>query len=79
MERKSSKLEQQQAAELEVNLHAQAAPAGEVFDSVEELLRHDASQTLPPPQLEARIAQSVKGIAPPDRTGWQRWLGTKGH
>ncbi len=75
MEPKSSKLEQQQGSELEAQLHTRTAPAGTVFESVDELLRQDAAQTALPPRLEARLAQSIENTPPPARSWWQRWLG----
>ena len=79
MERKSSKLEQHQHPELEAQLHSQTAPAGTAFESVDELLRHDAAQTALPPQLETRLAQSIENTPPPARSWWQRWLGKNDH
>jgi hypothetical protein len=79
MDRKTSKLEQQERAELEAQLHTQPALAGKVFENVDELLRHDAAQTPPPPQLEERLAQSVANTPPPARSWWQRWIGKKEH
>jgi hypothetical protein len=77
MERKSSKLEQHQRPELEAQLHTHTAPAGTAFESVDELLRHDAAQTALPPQLEQRLAQSVENITPTRPAWWQRWLGKR--
>jgi hypothetical protein len=74
MERKTSKLQQHESAELEAQSHASATPAGSVFENVDELIRHDAAQTSPPPHLEERLAISVEDIPPAPRSWWQRWL-----
>jgi len=76
MDRKISKLQSQERAELEAQLHTQTAPAGTAFESVDELLRHDAAQTALPPQLEARLAPSIANTPPPARSWWQRLLGS---
>jgi len=74
MERKTSKLEQRQEAELEAHQHSQSAPAGQVFESVDELLRYDAAQTQPPAQLRERLAKSIEDTPPPARSWWRRLL-----
>jgi hypothetical protein len=45
---------------------------GREFSSVEELLRHDAAQSLPPATLETRVASSIAREPPPRRRWWQR-------
>jgi hypothetical protein len=42
------------------------------FASVEEVLRHDASQTVVPPGVAERLARSVQNVPPPERSWWQR-------
>lgn len=77
MERKISKLEQRQQAELEAHQQTEPTPAGKAFESVDELLRYDAAQTQPPAQLRERLAKSIEHTPPPARSWWRRWLGTK--
>jgi len=43
------------------------------FDSVEEMLRYDASQTPPPPSLAARLTASL-AAQPKPRAWWKRFL-----
>lgn len=51
-----------------------------VFDSVEQLLRHDAGQTPAPPSLTARVLDSIAQETAPARPvassspWWKRWL-----
>jgi hypothetical protein len=74
MERKTSKLQQHERAESEAQLQTSAPPAANVFENVDELIRHDAAQTAPPPRLEERLATSAQDISPAPRSWWQRWL-----
>jgi hypothetical protein len=56
--------------------HAQAAQTCELeFQTVEELLRHDAAQTAVPPEIARRLSQSIAQPAPPRRSWWRRLLG----
>ena len=66
-ESKLTSREQEQLAEVK----AQQTSARE-FASVEEVLRHDASQTAVPPGIAERLAQSVQNVPPPERSWWQR-------
>ena len=66
-ESKLTSREQEQLAEVK----AQQTSARE-FASVEEVLRHDASQTVVPPGVAERLAQSVQNVPPPERSWWQR-------
>lgn len=69
-----SKLQHQERTELQAEVHAQSATPGQVFENVEELLRHDAAQTQPPPQLQVRLAQSIEKEPTPSRPWWKRIL-----
>lgn len=51
-----------------------ASQDGLEFNTVEELLRHDAAQQAPPEQLRNRVALSASSL-PPRRPWWLRWLG----
>ena len=42
------------------------------FATVEEVLQHDAQQTVVPPAIAERLDRSVKEITPPERSWWQR-------
>ena len=68
-ESKQRAQEQEQLAEIK----SQQTSARE-FTSVEEVLRHDASQTAVPPGIAERLARSVQNVPPPERSWWQRWL-----
>jgi hypothetical protein len=60
---------QEQAAE------SQAANTGATeFQSVEELLRHDAAQTAVPPAIARRLSQSIAQAAPPRRPWWRKFF-----
>jgi hypothetical protein len=55
---------------------SQAASAGaREFQSVEDLLRHDAAQTAVPPEIARRLSQSIAQPAPPRRPWWRKLLG----
>jgi hypothetical protein len=45
------------------------------FQNAEELLRHDAAQTVVPPQIAQRLGQSIAQSPPPRRPWWRRLLG----
>ena len=45
------------------------------FASVEDMLRCDASQTTPPPEIVERLKASLKADPPPKRTWWRRLFG----
>ena len=49
--------------------------AGLVFDSVEELLRCDSLQTLPPPAIAERLKASLEQEPKPKRSWWHRLFG----
>lgn len=49
--------------------------AAREFNSVEELLRHDARQTPVPPGIAARLQQSLGSEAAPARPWWRRLFG----
>lgn len=46
--------------------------AGLAFDSVEELLRHDAAHTTPPLSIAARLKVSLEQEPVRKRSWWQR-------
>ena len=63
----------QQLKEQELEQQQQHQQAAREFGTVEELLRHDAAQTPVPPELAARVRNSV-AQEPSPRTGWWRRL-----
>jgi len=65
----STNQQQEQAAEL----HA-AQKAAQEFESVEQLIRHDARQTLPPPSIARRLHESIGQSDAPRRAWWRRLL-----
>jgi hypothetical protein len=71
----SSRLAQQQAETLDQQQQAKQATAKE-FATAEELIRHDAARTSPPPTLEDRVKQSIATEPPPEpKAWWKRLLG----
>jgi hypothetical protein len=63
-------LEQQQAAQ---QRQGQTSPLE--FETPEELLRHDAAQTLVPPGIERRLQDSLGRAPAAPRAWWRRLLG----
>jgi hypothetical protein len=49
--------------------------AAQEFASPEALLRHDAAQTLVPPAVANRLAESLRSEPKPERSWWQRIFG----
>lgn len=45
------------------------------FQTVEDLLRHDAAQTAVPPEIARRLSQSIAQPAPPRRSWWRKLIG----
>jgi len=45
------------------------------FASPEELLQHDAAQTLVPPTVANRLADSLRSEPKPERSWWRRMFG----
>ena len=62
--------EQEQLAEVK----SQKTSARE-FTSMEELLRHDASQTIVPSRVAERLDRSIQNEPKPTRSWWQRLFG----
>jgi hypothetical protein len=70
----SSKLQGQQVQATTAHQQAVQQAAGLEFASVEEMMRHDARQNPPPPELAHRVAESVAGLPKPARSWWQKWF-----
>ncbi|HXI84361.1 MAG TPA: hypothetical protein VNL17_09770 [Verrucomicrobiae bacterium] len=49
--------------------------AGLAFESVEELLRYDNLQTVPPPAIAERLKISMEREPKPKRSWWHRLFG----
>jgi len=62
--------QQQQLEQASALGHSQQA--GLEFQSAEELLRHDAAQTMVPPAIVTRLGESTRGLEPPRRPWWRR-------
>jgi hypothetical protein len=54
----------------------QGAENARVFDSAEELLRLDASQTNVPGSIAERLGKSLESLEKPVRPWWRRLLGS---
>jgi hypothetical protein len=52
-----------------------ARTAVKEFESVEELLRHDAAQTTVPPEIAQRLQQAAVETGTPKRPWWRKLLG----
>ncbi len=48
--------------------------AGQEFESVEQLLRHDAGQTVVPPAIAQHLHESLNEPNAPPRAWWRRLL-----
>ncbi|MBK9138336.1 MAG: hypothetical protein IPM17_06160 [Verrucomicrobia bacterium] len=68
-----SRLDHEQAQDLAHQ--QQSRPAVKEFATAEELIRHDAAQTAPPPGLEERVKQSIAAEPPPTQRWWKRLFG----
>ena len=44
------------------------------FATPEELLRHDARQTLVPPGIAERLGKTIQNEPKPERSWWQRFF-----
>lgn len=72
MDRKSTRLQQQQKEELAAHERTKQQAARE-FATAEELLRFDAAQTQVPPHIAQKLAESLKR-EPKSGGWWRRWL-----
>lgn len=65
---------QQRAQEQQTTAHQQQTKPGVEFASVEEMLRHDASQTPVPPAIESRLQESLTQSATTEPSWWRRFF-----
>ena len=77
MDQQPRKLRHQarQDSEHEQQAASQQQHAVREFNSVEEMLRHDAEQTMVPPHIAARVQESVAAEPSPQRGWWGRLFG----
>ena len=55
--------------------HQQEKSEVKEFSSVEEMLRHDAAQTVVPPGVAAKLNQSIRNAPVPEtKSWWQRFF-----
>ena len=60
----------------ELSAETQAQTQGQIeFQSVEDLLRHDALHTPVPASIADRLQQSLEQNPPPPRSWWRRLFG----
>ena len=69
--KRQSKLTQQ---EQEQQAAQQQQSAAQEFNSVEEMIRHDALHTPVPPRIAERLDESISQLPPPPAKAWWRRL-----
>jgi hypothetical protein len=69
-EKKFTQREQQEVSETQ-----KSQAETKEFGSVEEILRHDAKQTVVPPAVTQRLDESIKNSPCRPRSWWRRLLG----
>ena len=74
MKQHSSKLRQEAQQQTTEQQQAAQKQQGLQFASVEEMLRWDASQTMPPAGIEVRLKNSIGGEPKPQRSWWERFF-----
>jgi hypothetical protein len=73
-----SKLKHEVSRELDLTASHQERAGhhqGREFKTVEEMLRSDAAENLPPPHLAERLAASISLEPKPRRSWWQKFIG----
>jgi hypothetical protein len=65
-----------QAQEESVSSQQQEQAKGREFASPEEMLRHDALQTVVPPGIASRLHASIQQTTPEKLSWWQRLFGS---
>ncbi len=75
LQRLQSELEaEQQHQQQETTPETTQASTAREFATPEEMLRHDAAQTVVPPVIAKRLADSVGQEPAPRQSWWRRWL-----
>ncbi len=69
---KRQKLTSQEQEQLAAQQQQQQAAAPKEFQTVEEMLRHDAEHTMVPPRIAHRLEDSLRQEPPPPAKGWWR-------
>jgi hypothetical protein len=74
--KRETKLTQKEQEQLAAEQQQTQSSSARDFDSVEEMLRHDALHTPVPPTIAYRLEESVKQL-PPDssKAWWRRFFG----
>jgi hypothetical protein len=72
MDPNHSKLQSREQQATHVQAQSNQQQQGKDFASVEDLLRHDASQQHPSDSLERRVAKSIEAEPRPRRRWWQK-------
>ncbi len=73
--KRQTKLSTEQNEQLASAQQQAGQAAAREFNSVEELLRHDASHTPVPPAIADRLQKSLGPAAAPARPWWRRLFG----
>jgi hypothetical protein len=74
--KRETKLTQQEQEQLAAAQKQTQASGAKEFNSVEEMLRHDALHTPVPPAIAHRLEESVRQLPPPPaRAWWRRFFG----
>ena len=72
---KPQKLQQQTTEQTSETQQQAQSHAAQEFASAEELLRHDAAQTVVPPAVQERLHRSLAlEPKPPEKRGWRRFF-----
>jgi hypothetical protein len=74
MDPKTHKVQRRQEEESTQSRSLGQRTTGQEFGSVDELLRHDATQTEPPPAVAERLNESIGREPAPRRSWWSRWF-----
>ena len=72
--KRQTKLTSQEQEQLAVQQQQKQASSAQEFNSVEEMLRHDAEHTMVPPRIAYRLGESVSKLPPPPPRAWWRRL-----
>jgi hypothetical protein len=74
--KRETKLTQQEQEQLAAAQKQTPASGAQEFNSVEEMLRHDALHTPMPPAIAHRLEESARQLPPPpSRAWWRRFFG----
>ncbi len=74
--KRQTRLTSQEQEQLAAAQQQKQTSSAQEFASVEEMLRHDASQTPVPPSVAQRLKDSISQIPESTRAWWKRLLGS---